>query len=172
MIFFMQDLTKPYEDKIYIQQQKLDTAAPILSAEASISANQLDEAMATIEQHLRNNPRDGYAVMTKARILKRQAMQPGESAANRESLLKQAIRSVDESIALLPDKAEPIFNKACYQAQLDPNGLKDDILANLESAFRLNPSLRQVAKTDDDLGELRQDADFINIIGQESPPEA
>jgi hypothetical protein len=78
-------------------------------------------------------------------------------------LLNQALVCSDKAIALLPDKGEPIYNKACYQALLDLNRLKDEVLANLESAFRLNPALRQDAKADEDLTSIRHDADFIRL---------
>jgi hypothetical protein len=118
--------------------------------------------MASVDEALRNDPQNPLFVMTKARILKRQAQQPGQS--NRDGLLKQAIVITDQAIALLPEKGEPIFNKACYQALLDPKGLKGNILDNLKSAFRLNPGLRQNAKDDEDLAALKQDTDFIMLI--------
>lgn len=157
-----------------MQQSGLNIMRPqvsvILSAEASISANQLDKAMASVDEALKSDPDSHLAVMTKARILKRQASQSGQP--DRDKLLKEALRYADQAIALLPGKGEPIYNKACYQALLDAKGLKSEILNNLRSAFHLNPALRQTAKDDDDLAALKQDVDFINLIGQTRPPDA
>jgi tetratricopeptide (TPR) repeat protein len=141
-------------------------ASVILSAEASISANQLDKAMASIDEALKNDPNNGLAVMTKARILKRQASQTGQP--DRDKLLKEALAYADQAITLLPDKGEPIYNKACYQALLNAKGLKSDVLKNLKSAFRLNPGLRQAAKDDHDLAPLKQDVDFVKLMGKAS----
>ncbi|HUD75784.1 MAG TPA: hypothetical protein VMQ76_11990 [Terracidiphilus sp.] len=137
--------------------------AVILRAEASLNANKLDEAMATIDEVLRNDPQNGFALMTKARILKRQAF---KSQPPDKEKLKEAIARSGQAIALLPNKGEPFYNKACYQALLDLNGLKSEILANLESAFRLNPGLRQDAKVDEDLAPIRQDTEIKRVIEQ------
>jgi tetratricopeptide (TPR) repeat protein len=137
--------------------------AVILRAEASLNANKLDEAMATIDEVLRNDPQNGFALMTKARILKRQAF---KSQPPDKEKLKEAIARSGQAIALLPNKGEPFYNKACYQALLDLNGLKSEILANLEAAFRLNPGLRQDAKVDEDLAPMRQDDEFKRVIGE------
>jgi hypothetical protein len=174
MIYFQGDLRRLLEkarqqkrELLQLQQAAYRFMPPkvpvILRAEASISANKLDEAMATIDEALRNDPQNGFALMTKARILKREAYEPGRSEADKERLLSQAIACSDQAIALLPDKGEPIYNKACYQALLDSNRLRNEVLGNLESAFRLNPALRQDAQHDEDLASLRQDDDFIRL---------
>ncbi len=142
---------------LYIQR-----VLPLQKAEALISANQFSEAMDTIDEALRMDPRDGRTVMTKARILKRQALK--EEPVDRRNLLKQAIDCADQAIELLPDLGEPVYNKACYQALLDPVGMRSDLLANLKQAFRLNPELKQNAKEDVDLSALKQDEEFIKLI--------
>jgi hypothetical protein len=179
MVYFMRDLTEPYIQTIIAQQlslkekqQVLDKTSPILSAEGSMIRNQFGEAMATIEQSLKNDPRDGYAMITKARILKRQALQAGQLEDERKRLLNQALGCVDEAIALMPGKGEPLYNKACYQALLDPATLKGAVLTNLEAAFRLNPALRQIAKEDADLASLREDADFARLLPEDPTPAA
>ncbi|MGO9316698.1 MAG: tetratricopeptide repeat protein [Terracidiphilus sp.] len=167
MIYFQRDLKWQVEQleqqKDTLQRYKL-SANLLLSAEAYIGANQLDKAMATIGEALKNDPQNGIFVMMKARILKRQAV---KSEPPDKDKLKQALAYASQAIALLPDKGEPLYNKACYQTLLDAKGLKSDALENLKSAFRLNPSLRQVAKDDYDLAPLKQDADFIKLIGQD-----
>jgi tetratricopeptide (TPR) repeat protein len=176
-IYFSRDLNaqlmqlEQQKDTLQRLKQAADKIMPakasvILSAEASISANQLDKAMASIDEALKNDPNNGLAVMTKARILKRQASQTGQP--DRDKLLKEALAYADQAITLLPDKGEPIYNKACYQALLNAKGLKSDVLKNLKSAFRLNPGLRQAAKDDHDLAPLKQDVDFVKLMGKAS----
>ncbi len=145
---------------------------PLVSVEASISANRFDEAMATIDKTLENDPRNGYAVMTKAWILKREAMQSGLLKPDRDKLLKEAIACIDQSIAWMPDQGEPLYNKACYQALLGGEGLKNQVLKNLKSAIRINPDLRHIAAGDDDFASIRDDVDFISLISQAPPPSA
>jgi hypothetical protein len=135
----------------------------LLGIEGSISANRLDEAMATTDELLANDPKNGFFVMTKARIFKRQATE--RTGPDRDKLLKQAITYIDQAIALLPDKGEPLYNKACYQALLDPIGLKSEVLENLKSSFRFNPGLRKAAEDDNDLlDSFKQDSDFVDLI--------
>jgi len=146
------------------------SANAMISVEASASKGLLGEAMATIDKAIENDPQNGFVVMTKARMLKRQAQmfKPPD-----EDNLKQAITYADRAVALLPNQGEAIYNKACYQALLDPNGLKSEVLKNLKAAFRLNPALRQTAKHDNDLlGSLKDDGDFAVLTGLDQPPGA
>ena len=153
MIFFRQNLLGQFDLLERREHAAIQMVPPkasvVISAEASVSANKL---------------------MTKARILKRQALQ--SKKADRENLLQEAIAYADQAIHLLPDKGEPIYNKACYQALLDVKDLKNDVLANLKSAFGLNPALRQAAKQDDDLASLRGDVDFIRLVDVTESPGA
>jgi len=163
MIFFQHDLqaqNKQLEQQNKTEQRLRQAATLMMSAEASINANQLDKAMASIEAAIENDPENGFALMTKARILKRQALKSKSLDKNK---MKQAIACADQAIALLPDNGEPYYNKACYEARLDPKGMKSDLIANLKSAFLLNPNLRQISRNDDDLAVLKQDADFIKL---------
>jgi tetratricopeptide (TPR) repeat protein len=175
MIYFQRDLKwqvkqlEQQKDTLQRLKQAADKIMPakasvILPAEASVSANQLDKALASIDEALKNDPNNGMAVMTKARILKRKASQSGQP--ERDKLLNQALTCADQAITLLPDKGEPLYNKACYQTLLDAKGLKSEVLENLKSAFRLNPDLRHVAKDDHDLAPFKQDADFVKLIGK------
>jgi hypothetical protein len=158
----LQQKNATLEQQKDVERRLRITATSMISAEASLSKNRLDEAMATIDKALDNDPQNGFPVITKARILKKQAVQ---KTPHDQDKLKQAIACVDQAMALLPDKdkGESLYNKACYQALLDVNGLKSEILENLKTAFNLNPDLRQAAKGDDDLASLRQDADFIKL---------
>jgi hypothetical protein len=144
-----------------------------LLAEAYINLGQLDEAMHCVDEALESNPRDGRAILTKARILKRLAMNveaPGvEKVETPEAkkLVTQALALIDQAITLLPGKAEPIYNKACYQALLGFD--KNEVLVSLKIAFGLSPAMRDIAADDSDLASLRQDSDFIGLVGANRP---
>ncbi|MGD0548544.1 MAG: hypothetical protein ABR991_12045, partial [Terracidiphilus sp.] len=165
-IFFQGDLERKLKDaeqQTEAERRQKRIANRIQWIETCINEKQFDRALTSIDEALKNDPQNALFVMTKARILKREASQPGQS--DRDKLLKEALAFADRAIALLPDKGEPIYNKACYQALLDPAGLKSSVLENLKAAFRLNPGLRQNAKDDEDLASLKQDADFVKLIG-------
>jgi tetratricopeptide (TPR) repeat protein len=172
MIYFQGDLEGKVKDlkrEKETEKRLKQTATRIWWAEASINANQLDKAMDSIDKALEDDPQNGYAVMTKARILKRQAVKSDPPDRER---LRQAIACIDQAIALMPNKGEPVYNKACYQLLLDPNGLRDEVLDNLKAAFRLNPALRQIAKDDSDLDIVKQDTDFERLIYIYQRPDA
>ena len=175
MIYFQGDLErklKEAEEERENERRKQLTANSMISAEASINKNRPDEAMTTIDKAIENDPRNGFPVITKARILKRQAVLFKEpDSPDRMRLLKQAIACLEQAIALLPDKSEAMYNQACYEALLDPKGLKNHILENLKSAFRLNPGLRRAAETDGDFSALR-DADSAWMKGIDDLPES
>jgi hypothetical protein len=107
-------------------------------------------------------------VLTKARILKRQASHADGPEAER--ILNEALVYANRSISLLPGKAEPIYNKACYQALLGLD--RNEVLNNLKAAFRLNPALKQIAATDTDLDSMRQNADFNQLVAPDRPANA
>jgi tetratricopeptide (TPR) repeat protein len=172
MIFFQHDLqaqNKQLEQQNKTEQLRTKIANRIWQAEVSVNANQLDEAMTSIDEALKIDPKNGLAVLTKARILKRQALKSKSLDKNK---MKQAIACADLAIALLPNYGEPYYNKACYEARLDPKGMKSDLIANLKSAFLLNPGLRQMSKSDDDLVALKHDADFIKLTHLNQQPRA
>jgi hypothetical protein len=79
-------------------------------------------------------------------------------------LLNLALAFANQSITLLPTSAEPLYNKACYQALLGVG--KTEVLQNLQSAFRLDDKLRGTAQGDTDLQSLWQDDDFKKLTGQ------
>lgn len=166
MIYFQRDLKgklKDAEQQTEAERRQKRIANRIQWIETCLNEKQFDKAMASIDEALKSDPLNGLFVMTKARILKRKATQPGQS--DRNKLLNEALACADQAIALLPETGEPLYNKACYQALLDPAALKISILENLKGAFRLNPGLRQNAKDDEDLASLKHDADFVKLTG-------
>lgn len=133
----------------------------VMFAETSLNSGQLDDAMRAVEDLLKNDPGDGRAVLTKGRVLKRQAMEAMDPEI-RQRLLREALDSANSAIELLPGLGGPIYNKACYETLLHLD--KSETLRDLESAFRLDPALRKTALEDDDLAALREDPDFIALI--------
>jgi len=150
------------ENKVVVRE-----SAPFI-AEELIAQGRLDEAMKKIDDALAKNPNDGNSMLTKGRILKRQAERV--QGAERRILLGQALALTVRAIDLLPaaSKAEPTYNKACYQELL--GGDKKEVLATLEAAFELNPGLRKTARTDDDLRNLWHDADFKRLTDDKPQP--
>jgi hypothetical protein len=130
----------------------------IFKAEAYMKEKQFDKAIDTIDEAIEKDPKDGRAVMTKARIFNNMAQQ---QVPFDKGLLNQALALADKATNLLPGKGEPIYNKACYQNLLELN--KNDVLATLTSAFALNPALRTIAKEDSDLKSLWEDDDFKKL---------
>jgi len=136
----------------------------IVLAEKCIDEGKQDEAMKWINEALASHPNDGRAVLVKGMIFKRQAESVPE--AERNLLLGQALACANRAIDLMPPeaRAEPIYNKACYQELL---GLeKREVLATLQAAFELNPGLRTIAKTDKDLKKLWKDPEFERLTSE------
>lgn len=163
-LYFQRDLGGVVEN---LQRDKRVTDL-IMSAEQSVNEGQLEEALRSVNEALADNPLDGRAVLTKGRVLKRMAEKSPKAEADK--LLYQALADADRAIAMLPGKAEPIYNKACYQALLGIE--RNETLANLRKAFGLNPLLWKIASEDKDLDSLRQDVDFIKLMESSRTPDA
>jgi tetratricopeptide (TPR) repeat protein len=169
-------ITKRIEDLAKVVKTKAleQKASDLRSASLTLfSDGRLDDALETIEKAIQTDSHDGWAIILKARILKRQAMRDGVGAPERASLLNQAVALADQASRLLPDKGEPIYNKACYQALL---GLKSEALGNLRSAFEKNPKLRVIVEggpgvqADPDWDSLRQTVEFKELMDDFKPP--
>lgn len=161
-LYFQKDLSGLVEHL----QRNQRVSDLIMSAEQSVNEGELDDAQQSIDQALQNDPRDGRAVLTKGRILKRKASRA--AGAESRQLLSQALECADQAIALLPGKGEPVYNKACYQALLGAD--RNEVLKNLKTAFALNRAIRRIAAQDSDLDSLRQDPDFMSLISDNPPP--
>lgn len=176
-IYFERDLGAKVEKlklaniRLELEKMNAETARKaadlILRAETSLNSGQLNEAMQAVQDLLAKDPRDGKAVLTKGRVLKRQAMEAKDPEI-RNTLLQQALDSATTAIELLPGVAAPIYNRACYETLLHLD--KRDILRDLAEAFRLDPALRITAVEDDDLKPLREDPDFIALTSAGEPP--
>jgi hypothetical protein len=167
-LYFFSDLRGTIDDMREDRVKDL-----VFLAEAYRRLGQLNDAMDCIDQALERNPRDGAAIQTKARILSRQALDaqvPGaRKAESPEAIgfLSQALQYVNQAIGLLPGKAEPMYDKACYQALLGLD--KQEVLTTLRIAFGLDTALRDEAPNDPDLKSLWQDPDFIALVGTIQP---
>ncbi len=159
---FQRDLEERYRK---LQKEK-DNVDLVVLAQKSMEEGRLDEAMKWVDEALKNIPKDGRAVLTKGMVFKLQAKRSGYASAEGTRLLNQALSCADRAIDLMsPEtKAEPTYNKACYQALLGFD--KKEVLAALQAAFELNPGLRKIAKTDDDLKTLWDDADFKKLTDE------
>lgn len=131
----------------------------VLYAETLLQQNQLAEANSFIDQALALSPNHPGALMAKGRILKRMAQSPGP-ALNMD-LLKQALKYATQAWEVVPDRAEPGYNVACYQALLGTD--KAAVLKVLQKVFSLSPRLKAVARQDADFQTLWQDPDFQQV---------
>ncbi len=78
---------------------------------------------------------------------------------------EEAIASYDQAIAINPNLHAAWYNKAGCYAHL---GKLEEGFENLQRALDLNPKYREMAKTDADFDDIRQDARFQALIGESS----
>jgi hypothetical protein len=91
----------------------------------------------------------------------------------KDKLLNLAVDYATRAVTLMPGKGEPIYNKACYQIFLGGDQMnKTQILAELKTAFQLNPALRKIASDDPDLDAIRQDTEFVKLMDAGQTPNA
>jgi hypothetical protein len=60
-----------------------------------------------------------------------------------------------------PEKAEALYNRACYSSLL---GRKGAVASDLKRAFALRPKLRELAAQDHDLDGVRNDLEIKEIL--------
>jgi len=76
--------------------------------------------------------------------------------------LEEAIISCNKALEIKPDYDNAFYNKACYLALQNQIYLA---LENLQQAITLNPDkYREMAKTDSELDNIRQDPRFQALI--------
>jgi len=130
-----------------------------LYAEQLLQQNAFSEAKSAIDQALAINPTSPTALLTKGRILKRMAQPEGQPV--NPDLLRQALKFASQASELEPDRAQPAYNVACYQALLGID--KTEVLKNLKMAIQLDGRLKQAARTDKDFKSLWEDTDFESL---------
>jgi tetratricopeptide (TPR) repeat protein len=138
----------------------------VFDAERLIDLGKLSEAMTLIDEALKVDPAEGRAVLTKGRILKRQALQSGLPVEEKRKLLNEALALANQAIPLLPGSSQPLYNKACYEALLGFE--QGEVLESLKRAFNIDPALRALASSDDDLVSLREVPAFRKILEEDS----
>ncbi|MHC5934041.1 tetratricopeptide repeat protein [Nostoc sp.] len=75
--------------------------------------------------------------------------------------LEKAIASYEQAIKIKPDKDNAWYNKACCYTLL---GNVDLAIENLQQAINLNPECREIAKTNTDFDNIREDRQFQDLI--------
>jgi tetratricopeptide (TPR) repeat protein len=67
-------------------------------------------------------------------------------------------------LELKPDHANTFYNLACFFSR---RGKTDDALAYLEKAIEGDKKYREMAKTDEDFDNIRDDPRFEKLIGED-----
>ena len=84
-------------------------------------------------------------------------------AYSKQGKYSEAIADFNQALKLNPDYALAYYNKACvYSSKRE---IKEAI-ENLQRAIDLNAKLRDMAKTDSDFDNIRQDRQFRALVGQ------
>jgi tetratricopeptide (TPR) repeat protein len=113
------------------------------------SEGKLDEAKELYRKVIKSSPRNIQALNNLGVIYMTQKN------------YKWAIIRFQNALAVKPDYVDAHYNLACLYSQ------KKDVarsLYYLKAAVKLNPEVRQWAKTDNDLKELSRFPDFNNLI--------
>ena len=77
---------------------------------------------------------------------------------------QEALADFSRSLELRPDHASTLYNLACLFSLW---AKKDDALANLEKAIAADEKNRQMARTDTDLDNIRDDPRFKKLVQTE-----
>ncbi len=93
-----------------------------------------------------------------------------------EEGLSRSIEASERYLAVVPGDAGALLNVACAYAQLHGRGgdgspgFREEALAKLEAAIRLEPSLRlrarELTAPGEDFYSLREDPKFLDLVGQ------
>lgn len=112
---------------------------------------QLEQAIATYDAALAIKPDLHEALNNKGRAL------------DELGQYEAAISAYDAALAIKPDSANAFYNRACcygLQSKLDL------AIADLKSAIELDAKYRQMAKTDTDFDEIRDDERFQQLLSE------
>ena len=72
-----------------------------------------------------------------------------------------AIENISRQLDRVPQSAPMLYNLACYEALADH---REDAVAHLAEALRLNPGMVELARGDSDFDSLRQDEEFRALV--------
>ncbi|MEA5535128.1 tetratricopeptide repeat protein [Crocosphaera sp. XPORK-15E] len=81
---------------------------------------------------------------------------------------EEAISSYDQALEFKPDLHQAWYNKACYYALQNNVTLA---IENLQQAINLNPNYKDMAKTDTDFDNIREDKQFQSFLNSLNSPE-
>ncbi len=79
---------------------------------------------------------------------------------------EEAISAFDNALELNPDNASAWYNRACYFALQNQI---ESAIENLTKAISLNKKYQEMAKTDSDFDNIREDSRFQALISTNSP---
>ena len=116
----------------------------------------LEEAVASFDQALKIKPDDHQAWYNRGNALRNVGR------------LEEAVASYDQALNFKPDDYAAWYNKACSYAL---QGNIEQAIENLQQAINLSPDkYREMAKTDSDFDNIREDERFGALI-QEALPD-
>lgn len=76
--------------------------------------------------------------------------------------LEDALQAVEDALSHDPDRAEALYNKACYKSLLQRP--IDEVLFDLKKSFDKKKHLRVSAKEDPDFSRFKDDTQFRSIV--------
>lgn len=86
-------------------------------------------------------------------------------ALRRLGRLEEALAAVEEGLKVDKNKAELLYNRACYKVLLG-KASSAEVLEDLKKALALKPELKKSALKDEDLQALAELPEFIKLIGE------
>lgn len=133
-------------------------ATPILDsvtyrARQKINQGEFDQALELARRALAGSSRDLGAYIEKGRALKRLGR------------VQEALQTVEEGLKVKGDDPRLLYNRACYLSLLRQDASHDAvILADLQTAIRLMPKLKENVAMDPDLENVRHLKDFEGVF--------
>jgi len=120
------------------------------AAKEMINSGDPQKALEILGTALQNDPHLVGALVEQGRALRRLGR------------LEEALASLNKALEIDPDKAEALYNRACYNALLGRKG--PAIVSDLKKAFALRPQLREWALQDPDLDSVRNEFEIKEIL--------
>lgn len=127
-------------------------------ARVLIIQKELSEALRMVDKALDIDPENVEGLIEKARVLKRLAQ---KSTPPDPKQMEEALRLTELATKLKPSASAAWYNMACYEAIAGRD--TELIYKHLRVAFRLDPSLKAYAWSDEDLIGLHGDPQFEDV---------
>lgn len=140
------------------------TQAALRAGDGFLQDGRLLEAEAMYDQALARDPKEIYALIGKAKALKRR------SAVERNNqLMLKAVRTLDRLIVIDPTYERAYYNRACYKCLVREQETEafdaEDICRDLQSAIDGFGHYRKMAQNDEDFRSFREEECFRKIVG-------